>query len=221
MKSRVPIVAVSAALAAFSTARSSSAAQEGNMVNPTTQTVVDVPEVGKVSDAPFDRPGPFRSVTIGINPLAFVIARVSLDFTYSPIEHHAIVVSPHFQSSTQNISLTNDVTFSQHYTGGGGEVGYRYYTGHRGANGFFIGGSFIMGWYKAELQQGDTNFTNFGGAVDVGVQTFLADNFTVGVGAGLQWTHVSQDFGDLPFGASTIAGGGLKPRLLASAGAAF
>ena len=174
-----------------------------------------------VSDAALDKPGAYHSGAVALNPLGLAIGRISVDFVWAPITHHAIVISPHYQSTTSDVQLGVGDTQQQRFHGFGAELGYRYYTGHRGMDGFFVGPSLIAGSYQASLPGGDVDFTNVGVAFDVGAQTILWDALTVGAGLGLQYTYVDHDFGSLPDSASTIAGGGLKPRLLASVGYAF
>ena len=174
-----------------------------------------------VSDEKLDRPGPYKAQEIQVNPLSLAIGRISVGYTFMPAIHHALLINPHFQRATNDTALDGNTTYSSSYSGFGGEVGYRYYTGHRGMDGFFVGPSILAGVYNASLPNGQQAFTNYGLAVDAGAQTFLTDNITVGAGVGLEYLKVNKEFGDLPFSASSIATTGFKPRLLASAGYAF
>jgi hypothetical protein len=117
--------------------------------------------------------------------------------------------------------VSTNTTANETFSGAGVEIGYRYYTGHRGPNGLFIGPSLVVGAYNANLISSNQVFTTIGVAGDMGVQTIVFDWLTLSLGAGLQYTQVSHDFGDLPFSASITATGGLKPRVLAAAGYAF
>lgn len=177
-----------------------------------------------VSDATSasDKPGPYRPFALSWNPLGLIVGgRVSIGAEWAPITHHAVIVSPHFaRTSADVVSGAND-SFKQTFTGFGGELGYRYYTGHRGMNGVFVGPSLIAGVYNAALPGRDQPFTNFGVAMDVGVQHIIADHFLIGGGVGIEYLRVSHDFGDLPDGPSTIASQGVKPRLLFQGGYAF
>jgi hypothetical protein len=138
-----------------------------------------------------------------------------------PAAHHSIEVSPHFVHTTADVATSGNTTASQAFTGIGGEIGYRYYTGHRGPNGVFVGPSLIAGVYNAGLPSGNQAFTNIGIAGDVGVQDILWNHLVVGAGVGIEYLSVSHDFGDLPTGPSTIASSGFKPRVLLSAGYGF
>ncbi|MDP9149826.1 MAG: DUF3575 domain-containing protein [Myxococcota bacterium] len=159
---------------------------------------------------------------IELNPIGlFAAGRLSLSAEWVPVTHHAIVISPHIVHTTNEVAVSGGATQSQAYTGFGGEIGYRYYTGHRGMNGVFVGPSLIGGVYNAGLPQGDQAFTNLGLAADVGFQQIFWDHFVLGGGVGIEYLSVSHDFHDLPLGPSTIASSGVKPRLLLEAGYGF
>jgi hypothetical protein len=140
---------------------------------------------------------------------------------YVPVAHHALIVSPHILHTSADLPASAHPTGTETFSGAGTEVGYRYYTGHRGPNGVFVGSSIILGLYNANLLSNNQLFTTIGIAGDVGVQYLFFDWLTVSVGGGLQYTSVSHDFADLPLSASITAGGGFKPRVLGSAGYAF
>jgi hypothetical protein len=169
-----------------------------------------------------DRPGKYNPFSIGLNPLGlFVGGRLSFEAEWAPTVHHAIVVSPHFVHTTADVATGGNTTMSQAFTGIGGEIGYRYYTGHRGMNGIFVGPSLIAGVYNAGLPTGNQAFSNVGLAADVGLQDVLWNHVIVGGGVGLEYLLVSHDFGDLPAGPSTVAASGLKPRMLFTLGYGF
>lgn len=169
-----------------------------------------------------DAPGQYSPLVASWNPLGAIVGgRVSFNVEYAPVTHHVIIVSPHFANPSQDVMLTPGTTHTNRFTGVGTEAGYRYYTGHRGPNGVFLGSTLIGGVYNADLAQGNKAFTNIGIAADVGFQVIVWDHLALGAGAGIEYLHVSQDFGDLSAGPSTIASSGVKPRLLAQAGYAF
>ncbi len=169
-----------------------------------------------------DQAGTYNPFAIEVNPLGlFVGGRLSFNAEWAPAVHHALVVSPYFVHTTADIAVSGNATTSQAFTGVGGELGYRYYTGHRGMNGIFVGPSLIAGVYNAGLPNGNQPFTNIGIAADVGVQDVFWNHLIVGGGIGVEYLSVSHDFGDLPTGPSTIASSGVKPRLLLSAGYGF
>ena len=219
MKARLPLLGSLSALV-ICAAPSFAFAENtpGTPDNPV--TTVDIAGK-KISDNSLDKTGPYRSKQIAINPLALVAGRISLDLAWLPVVHNAIVISPHFQSTSNDVTIGDGNVQQQKFSGFGGEIGYRYYTGDRGMDGFFVGPSFIAGAYNASLPQDSTAFTKIGFAVDAGAQTFIGSNVTVGAGLGLQYTKVSKDFGSQGLESATIASGGLQPRFLASAGYAF
>ncbi|HEY8078162.1 MAG TPA: DUF3575 domain-containing protein [Labilithrix sp.] len=166
--------------------------------------------------------GRYDVLSLELNPLGlFVGGRVSVQAEWVPVTHHALVVSPHIVHTSGDVAVTPSSTESQTFTGVGGELGYRYYTGSRGMNGVFVGPSIIAGAYNASLLDGNQPFTDIGIAADVGAQWILADHLTLGAGVGVEYLHVSHDFHDLPTGPSTIASTGVKPRLLLSVGGAI
>ena len=188
----------------------------------TTTAATGVIEAGQDVTRALDQPGKYNPVAVTWNPLGAVVGgRVSFNIEYAPVTHHVIIASPHFANPSQEVSVGPDVMRTNRFTGVGGELGYRYYTGSRGMNGIFIGPSLIGGVYNADLMQGNTAFTNIGVAADIGVQQVFWDHLALGAGAGIQYLSVSENFGDLATGPSTIASSGLKPRLLAQAGYAF
>lgn len=188
-------------------------------VGQTTTTAADV--VHDVTQQT-DRPGRYRPFALELNPLGlFVGGRVSINAEWAPVTHHVITLSPHFVHTSADVAASPSTTESETFTGFGGELGYRYYTGHRGMNGVFIGPSLIAGAYNAGLPNGDQPFTDVGVAADVGVQEIFADHIVVGGGVGVEYLSVSHDFHDLPAGPSTVASSGLKPRLLLEAGYGF
>lgn len=170
------------------------------------------PPVDEVEHKPF---------TVNLNPLSWGIGRYGADFQYLPIAHHAIVVNPFFASTTAEIE-SNGSKYEQKFSGLGGEVGYRFYTSERGASGFFVGPSLILGTYTASATGSDkVSFNSIGYAFDVGGQAMLKNGITIGGGFGLQNTKVNKDFTDLPLTAAILAGGGWRPRFLFSIGYAF
>ena len=169
-----------------------------------------------------DQPGAYEPFAIGVNPLGLIVGgRYSIQAEWAPVTHNVILISPHFIHTSGDIATGPNTKDSQTFTGVGGEIGYRYYTGHRGMNGVFIGPSIIVGAYNASLLGNDQAFTDIGGAVDVGFKGLIADHLALGGGIGIEYLHVSHDFGDLPTAQAAIASSGVKPRLLFEAGYAF
>lgn len=169
-----------------------------------------------------DKPGSYKPFALEINPLGLVVGgRLSLQAEWAPTTHHVLLVNPQFQSTSAEVVIGENQRETQRFTGVGGELGYRYYTGHRGMNGVFVGPSVLGGVYNAGLPGDDKSFTNVGVAADVGLQQIFWDHLVLGGGVGIQYNSVSYDFGDLPSGPSQIAESGVKPRLLFQGGYAF
>jgi hypothetical protein len=188
----------------------------------TTTAAETVTTVARDAERATDKPGRYAVFAVELYPLGLLVGgRVSVQAEWVPVTHHALVVNPHFVHTSADVAVTPDRTERQTFTGVGTELGYRYYTGHRGMNGVFFGPSAIVGLYSASLLDGNQTFTNLGIAVDVGVQAILADHLVLGGGLGLEYLWVSHDFHDLPTGPSTIASDGIKPRLLLAIGGAL
>jgi hypothetical protein len=146
-----------------------------------------------------------RHFALNLNPLAIMIGRFSADLQVLPFAHHALVVTPFAiaMGSATPIPSRSD----QRQTGYGGELGYHFYGGTRGPNGFFAGGGAIL----QSNQFGDSSATSAGGFLDVGVQGILDTGWLFGCGAGLQYLREYQ-------------GGhawSVQPRALAMVGYAF
>lgn len=188
----------------------------------TTTAAASVVHAGEDITRATDKPGRYNPVAVTWNPLGLMVGgRVSFNLEWAPVTHHVIIASPHIANTSQDVTVSSDVTRSNTFSGVGGELGYRYYTGRKGMNGVFIGPSLVGGVYNANLISGERAFTNFGVAADVGVQHIFFDHLALGAGVGIMYLNVSRDFGDLPAGPSTIAQQGVKPRFLAQAGYAF
>jgi hypothetical protein len=164
----------------------------------------------------------FKSFSVELNPLAATIGRYSAQVEWLPLTHHAVVLNPHVDHTSYSISA-GGASIDQSLTGFGGELGYRFYTGSRGANGFYVGPSFLITSYTASSGPASTSFSNIGAALDVGGQFILGPGIVIGGGFGLQYTSVSTgaDTNGLPLAAAVMGGGGVRPRFLLSVGYAF
>ena len=176
--------------------------------------------------APKEEADEHKSFLIVLNPLAIGIGRYSIQAEYLPATHHAITLNPFFASVPVTATVNGKEVDLGSLTGFGAELGYRYYTGTKGPNGFFIGPSLLFGAYSTD--GGGTNaqsksFTGIGGALDLGGQAVIGPGFTIGGGFGMQYTSVSEDFttDDFNLAGAIIAGGGLRPRFLFAIGWAF
>ena len=184
--------------------------------------VAPAPVADQTASAPEDN---YKHMTLVANPLSAIVGRYGVDFSYLPALHHALVLNPFYQHVSADVTTNvNGVESksSSTFGGFGGEVGYRYYTGEKGANGFYVGPSFIFGSYAQTNSAGDkVSFSSIGAAIDIGGQAIIGDGFTIGGGFGLQYTKTSTKFEDLPFGAAVLAGGGVRPRFLFTIGYSF
>ncbi|HVJ14465.1 MAG TPA: hypothetical protein VM686_03450 [Polyangiaceae bacterium] len=174
----------------------------------------------------------FKSFAVEANPLGLFIGHYSVNVEWLPAMHHALVLNPHYDSVTAEVTVsdgTNSVaTFEENFTGGGAELGYRYYTGRAGPNGFFVGPALLLGAYTASNSDFTgseaTSFSRVGFAVDIGGQAVIDPGFVIGGGFGLQrtWVNGVDDYsGELPLSAEVLVGSGVRPRFLFSMGGAF
>jgi hypothetical protein len=132
----------------------------------------------------------FKPLAITLNPLTLLLGRYGANVELLPAKHHALVANPYFGMA--NVTL-NDVKTS--YSMYGGELGYHFYSGSRGANGFYVGPSFIYMRTREHEECGspgcsvaaDMDFSTYGMAVDLGGQWVADSGFTIGGGGGLMY----------------------------------
>lgn len=191
------------------------------------RAVVPPPPPGAVL-VPVQEEPPYKSFAIIANPLAIFIGRYSVQFEYLPALHHALTLNPFYTHAGINI---NGVDFGT-VSGGGAELGYKFYTGRKGPNGFFVGPSILFGTYSqsggvVDATNGttspSTSFINYGGAIDLGGQAVVGPGIVIGGGFGLQWTKNNKALNTKDFNtaANIVAGGGTWPRFLFTLGYAF
>jgi len=191
-------------------------------------TAVPPPPLGAVLVPVQEAPNPedYKHISIVGNPLALSIGRYSAQIEWLPALHHALTLNPFYTHvSAGTLTINNQTEDLGTFSGGGAELGYRYYTGNKGPNGFFVGPSVLFADYS---QSGggasSTSFTSVGGAIDIGGQGVIGPGIVIGGGFGLQWTKNSKDYNDtsdLNWASAIIAGGGTRPRFLFSVGYAF
>jgi hypothetical protein len=147
------------------------------------------------------------------------IERIGVNAEYLPARHHGIMVNPFVQFT----SAGSDALKTS-YTNFGGELGYHYYTGTKGANGFFIGPSAIVmvsnstttANISGQSSQASTSTTAFGGALDLGGQHVFDNGFTIGGGVGVMYLVASTS--DNQQTSSTAKVAGVLPRVLFTVG---
>jgi len=184
------------------------------------------PPAGYPPPPPEAAPQPKQFVIIA-NPLAVFLGRYSVEFEYMPVLHHAITLNPFYtHAPVKGTDINGNEQDFGSLNGFGGELGYKFYTGKKGPNGFFVGPSFLFGSYKSSLSgYPDVNFTQLGYAIDLGGQAVIGDGFVIGGGFGLQWTKNSEEpsrsLDSLNLASEVIAGAGWRPRFLFTVGYAF
>lgn len=194
-------------------------------------------------------PAERKHVALLANPLSLLSfgRRASIQIEVMLAKHHALTINPFYIRQPQrlkehlpNSSLdTRDTPTDFGIRNAlGGELGYRFYTGDRGPNGFFTGPSFIYArsWHTGHrapefddfdialgriLAVGDYNgsFNAYGAAFDIGGQFIFGPGIVIGFGVGVQYVVPSGSFG----GALSYFSGliGIAPRVLFALGYAF
>jgi len=179
-----------------------------------------------------DPPEEWKHWSIELNPLAATIGRYSLQAEFLPAPHHAIVLNPHFDHVSATATVGGKEYDAGSFTGGGAEIGYRFYTARSGPAGFFIGPSILLSGFsssttsvnsKGATVTSDISFMSYGAALDIGGQAVIGPGIVVSGGFGLQYTKTSQDLltDNLNLAAAILAGSGVRPRFLLSVGYAF
>jgi hypothetical protein len=183
-----------------------------------------------------DRPHPPREsqddtrlpITVTVNPLGLAIQRYGANVEVSPLPHHVFTGSLYAQSIPLGLVKALSGREQINEAGGsslGGELGYRLYTGSIGADGLFVGGSFVsmpLAYPRldANLRSADlVRFNAPGAALDVGVQKVTESGFTIGGGVGVTYLSYTMpvDSRRLPLGIEPH----VLPRLLLAAGWSF
>jgi hypothetical protein len=189
-------------------------------------TVEPVPDVRVAITPP-----PSRRLAIELEPVPFIadLGKLSADLVLVPIDHHALVVSPFYTSTTTAPIVIPDANGNpmlqlpeQIFHGVGIELGYRYYRGLGGPRGFFVGPSFIfVEMNEKQGQFGDgshTSYRDLGVALDVGYQVLVADRLSLALGAGVQGLVTSKSIPEQQFPAKMYANSGVWPRLVLAIG---
>lgn len=141
-----------------------------------------------------------KRVAITANPLSILVGRWSVNFEFLPARHHAIIVVPSLWTMSATSNFGSDKTESS-FRYLGGELGYHFYTGNRGANGFFVGPSLVYMNMKvtdtvtnsAGTTEASASSSLYGVALDIGGQHVWKNGFTIGGGGGLMWVKVKDD----------------------------
>ena len=138
-----------------------------------------------------------KQVALTFNPLNLLIGRYGFNFEYQPVPHHGIIVTPHYDHLSGGMGTDGcNTNCSSTLNGGGVELGYRYYFGEQGFDGFFLGPSLIVTQHRLTYEDPPTkssyvDFTGVGGAFDVGWQRQLG-HFIIGGSVGIQYTRTKR-----------------------------
>ena len=171
-----------------------------------------------------------KRISLELNPVGLAIGRYSIQGEYMLARHHAVTLNPFYAHAPVTVTVGGKDVDAGSLNGFGGELGYRFYTGSKGANGFFVGPSVLFASYSQSggvattaASASSDSFTSVGGALDLGGQFIIGPGVVVGFGAGLQYTKTSQDIdtANLNLASAVIAGGGVRPRLLLAVGYSF
>jgi hypothetical protein len=159
----------------------------------------------------------FRPLALTINPLTLMFGRFGANVEFLPAEHHAIMLNPYYSSASIELG---EVRTS--YRSLGAELGYHFYTGSKGANGFFVGPSFLMMRTELEAQcmnvgcdlDPEATVSTYGVALDLGGQHVFDNGITLGAGAGLMYLKSSARAD----GDTVLKFEGVLPRILFTVG---
>lgn len=198
--------------------------------------IVGVLGVGGQARAQDDRAEPPRGAqhdtrrvaAVTVNPLGFAVKRYGVNLEVLPVAHHAVVGSAFLQSIPLGIvrsAAGRDEINESPGASFGGELGYRFYTGARGADGLFVGPSFVtmpLAYPRLanDLTSADlVRFSALGAALDVGVQKVTELGLTIGGGVGVMYLayELPNDSRRIPLTVEPH----VLPRLLLTAGWSF
>jgi len=129
--------------------------------------------LGNANEGKANEPNPnFKSFSITFNPITAAALKLGANLEYLPVPHHAFVANPFIWPIAFTI---------------GTELGYHYYTGNKGANGFYVGPSAIL---LAGCAIGGCG-AGVIYALDIGGQHIFDNGFTIG--GGLRLFHMPGD----------------------------
>lgn len=174
-----------------------------------------------------------RRFSIELNPLSAGVGRYGLNVEVVPFVHHALIGSAFYQTFQPYVleRIMPKVVDTSHGAPAklGGELGYRFYSGRRGANGFFIGASGVLmpmalPRVTPDLKADVASFYAYGGAVDVGIQGITDSGFTIGAGiGGMYLAYNAPESAKMPPGVPPVKyyEPHFLPRVLLAAGWSF
>ena len=179
----------------------SAAAQPEPFATPAPEQV----KPGNSASAPELEPAQ-KQFAFTFNPLNLIIGRYGFNFEYQPVPHHGLIATLHYDYLRRDAGDNECLAeCTETLNGGGGELGYRFYSGKQGFNGFFAGVSLLVSEHKLRyadmatagprlgtlFASEDLTFTGVGGAFEIGWQWQL-DHVTLGGSVGLQYMKTQQ-----------------------------
>lgn len=211
-----PVIASALSFAVLGISVSASAQQAGTAptfggsFGGSSDPVVDSPPASAPRDG-------FKPLALTLNPLSMLIGRLGANIEFLPAKHHALTLNPYYSSI--EIEVPNAKTDLTYY---GAELGYRYYSGSKGANGFFIGPAAVFTSSQAKrscnlpgcVTPPEEQYSSYGVALDLGGQYVADSGFTIGGGAGLM---LLRSTGGVE-GSKTVQFEGVVPRILLTIG---
>ncbi len=125
-----------------------------------------------------------RDWALELNPLEVGLGRASFNLEVALAAHHALMLTLDAQPNTGDIGA-----------GVWGELGYRFYSGAGGLQGFFIGPSIGAGTftYFTDEVAGQQGARSINVALDCGYQFALRSGVMLGFGLGAQYQGVQHD----------------------------
>lgn len=173
-----------------------------------------------------DAPEPvLKHFTISANPLNLALNSISVNGEYMLTKHHGLTVTPSFVITPKDALF--DV-FMEARGDFGIEVGYRFYSGSRGTNGFFMGPSFVYMYMHRRAIHNDSDevverdsYSVYGLAVDLGGAHVSKGGFFIGAGGGMMFLRTTRDKYPLPKMGDDDGGRVTWPRVLFFVGQAF
>jgi len=184
------------------------------------------------SSSPFALPSLFALTS---NPLSLLIGRYGVSFEYKPAPHHSLVLAPHYDYLSGNPGGDYGYAYTDTLSGGGAELGYRFYSGALGFDGFFAGPSLLIAKHRLATTTQVSNppegfvsesikFTSVGVALDAGWQWQLG-HFIIGGGIGVRYAKLNEHLRLTSAGTDLLidwsAGAGVRPRIAVNLGYAF
>lgn len=169
-----------------------------------------------------ERAPAFKPISITLNPLGIgILQRYGANVEYMVAKHHGLWLYPFFSSFSVESSV-NGVKSSTDFTSYGGEIGYHFYTGSKGANGFFVGPT--AGVFSVSSKASGSGASESASStaahigVDLGGQHVFDNGITLGGGFGVMNFVAS---GKTNSDSSTTSFKGTLPRFLFTVGYSF